>query len=104
MKVQQALGLADHARKLRNLPNGATPKAELARAPEPDAVGCTHVTEILVTPGVRLSGLLPPPHELVTTYTAAVASAAAEPELARELIAALTAAEAAPLRKECGFE
>ena len=104
MKVLQALGLADDPRKLRTFPNGATAMAELAMAPEPDAVGCTQVTEILITQGVHLTGLLPSPHELATTYTAAVAGAAKEPELARALIAALTAAEAAPVRRECGFE
>ena len=103
-KVLQALGLADDARKLRTFPNGATAMAALAQAPEADAVGCTQVTEILITPGVRLSGLLPPPHELTTTYTAAVAADASEPELARALIAALTAPEAAGTRRECGFE
>jgi molybdate transport system substrate-binding protein len=104
MKVLQALGLADDPRKLRTFPNGATAMAELAKAPEMDAVGCTQVTEILITTGVRLTGLLPPPHELTTTYTAAVASDAQEPELARALIEALTAADAAQVRKECGFE
>jgi molybdate transport system substrate-binding protein len=102
MKVLQALGLAD-PRRLRMFPNGATAMAELARAPEPQAVGCTQVTEILITPGVHLTGLLPPPHELATTYTAAVSGTATEPELARALIEALTAPEAAPVRAECGF-
>jgi molybdate transport system substrate-binding protein len=104
MKVLQALGLADDARKLRTFPNGATAMAELAKAPEQDAVGCTQVTEILITTGVQLTGLLPAPHELSTTYTAAVATGAQNPELARALIAALTAPEAAQVRKECGFE
>jgi molybdate transport system substrate-binding protein len=104
MKVLQALGLAGDAGRLRTFPNGATAMAALAQAPEMDAVGCTQVTEILITRGVRLTGLLPPPHELTTTYTAAVAAEAKEPELARALIAALTAAEAAPVRAECGFE
>jgi molybdate transport system substrate-binding protein len=103
MKVLQALGLADDPRRLRTFPNGATAMAELARAPEPDAVGCTQVTEILVTAGVQLTGLLPSPHELTTTYTAAVAAGATEPELARALVAALAAPEAAPVRRECGF-
>jgi molybdate transport system substrate-binding protein len=103
-KVLQALGLADDPRRLRTFPNGATAMAELAKAPEMEAVGCTQVTEILITTGVHLTGLLPAPHELTTTYTAAVASGAREPELARSLIAALTAGEAAPVRRECGFE
>ncbi|MEJ8839039.1 molybdate ABC transporter substrate-binding protein [Ramlibacter sp. AN1133] len=104
MKVLQALGLAGDPARLRTFPNGATAMAALAQAPETDAVGCTQVTEILITQGVHLTGLLPPPHELTTTYTAAVAKDAKEPELARALIAALTAAAAAQVRRECGFE
>jgi len=53
---------------------------------------------------VHLTGLLPSPHELTTTYTAAVASGAQAPELARALIDALTASGAAQVRRECGFE
>lgn len=103
MKVLQALGLADNPAKLRTYPNGAAAMAALAQAAEPDAVGCTQVTEILFTPGVQLTGLLPAPHELTTTYTAAVTANASEPELARALIDALTAAQAAETRRQCGF-
>jgi molybdate transport system substrate-binding protein len=103
LKVLQALGLADQPKKLRTYPNGAAAMAALAQAPEADAVGCTQVTEILFTHGVQLTGLLPAPHELTTTYTAAVTGAANEPELARALIDALTAEKAAQTRKDCGF-
>jgi molybdate transport system substrate-binding protein len=77
--------------------------AALAQSGEREAVGCTQVTEILVTSGVRLTGLLPPPHELVTTYTAAVATGAQDFQLARALIDALTGASAADARARCGF-
>lgn len=103
MKVLQALDLAGDPRKLKTYPNGATAMAALAQADGPEAVGCTQVTEILITPGVRLAGLLPAPHELVTLYTAAVTTDAAEPALARALIEELTAAEAAETRRRCGF-
>jgi molybdate transport system substrate-binding protein len=103
MKVLQALDLAGDPTKLKTYPNGATAMAALAQAAEPEAVGCTQVTEILITPGVRLSALLPPPHELVTLYTAAVARDAQEPELARALIEELTASAAAETRRRCGF-
>ncbi|HZY15736.1 MAG TPA: substrate-binding domain-containing protein, partial [Ramlibacter sp.] len=77
MKVLQGLGLADTlGPRLRTFPNGATAMAALAQAPEGNAVGCTQATEILMTPGVQLCGPLPPPYELATTYTAAVASGA----------------------------
>lgn len=102
-KVLRALGLADRP-ELRTFPNGAQAMAALAQAPEADAVGCTQVTEILITPGVQLSGVLPPPHELSTTYTAAVARGGSEPELARALIDALTAPDAAQARRDCGFD
>ena len=102
-KVLQALGLADDAARLKTYPNGATAMAALAQSGEPEAVGCTQVTEILITPGVQLVGLLPSPYELTTTYTGAVASGAQEAELAAALLAALTAPEAAGTRRECGF-
>lgn len=105
MKVLTGLGLADMlAPRLRTFPNGAAAMAALAQAPEAGAVGCTQVTEILFTPGVQLTGLLPKPYELATTYTAAVTARAAEPALAAELIAALSAAEAVAARRQCGFE
>lgn len=103
-KVLQQLGLADDKARLKTYPNGATAMAALAQSTQPEAVGCTQVTEILVTQGVRLNGLLPPPFELATTYTGAVASAAHEPELAQALLDALTAAEAGETRRQCGFE
>ena len=105
MKVLGALGLAEPlAMKLRTFPHGTAAMAALAQAPEADAVGCTQVTEILATPGVRLTGLLPAPYELATTYTAAVAANADDPLLARELVAALAAPEAAEERRACGIE
>jgi molybdate transport system substrate-binding protein len=104
MKVLQALGQARDTSRHRTYPNGQAAMAALAQATQPDAVGCTQVTEILNTPGVQLTGVLPPPHELATTYTAAVASGAQEPELAAALIATLTSAQAAELRARCGFE
>jgi len=103
-KVLQSLGLAGDPGKLRTYPNGAMAMAALAQAPEADAVGCTQVTEILITPGVRLNGLLPAPYELETTYTAAIATGTQEPELAQALLEALTAPGAAEIRKKCGFE
>lgn len=105
MKVLGALGLAvPLATRLRTYPQGAAAMAALAQATEPDAIGCTQVTEILYTPGVQLCGLLPPPYELSTTYTAAVAAGAQQPELAARLVEALTASAAAEARRACGFE
>ncbi len=104
MKVLRALGLAEsHADRLHTYPNGAAAMAALAASRAPHAVGCTQVTEILITPGVQLVGLLPPPHELSTTYTAAVCTQAAQGALARELVEALAGAAATAARQQAGF-
>jgi molybdate transport system substrate-binding protein len=103
MKVLRALGLADDPHRLRTYPNGATAMAALAQAAERDAVGCTQATEIVMTPGVQLAGLLPPPHELTTPYVAAVAADAKEPALAQALLEVLTSEAAADARRACGF-
>ncbi|NML42978.1 ABC transporter substrate-binding protein [Ramlibacter sp. G-1-2-2] len=105
MKMLAGLGLAAAvAAKLRTFPNGTTAMTELGRSQQTGAVGCTQVPEILSTPGVKLAGLLPEPWGLATTYSAAVCSHAAEATLAVHLIGALTAAEAAATRRDCGFD
>jgi molybdate transport system substrate-binding protein len=105
MKVLNALGIATQlGDRLRPLPNGATAMREMAQSAETGLIGCTQVTEILYTPGVQLVGLLPPEFELATVYTAAVCTHAQEPLAAAELVRMLAGAEAAPLRKTCGFE
>jgi len=89
---------------LRPFPNGATAMAQMAQADEPGLLGCTQVTEILYTPGVALVAALPSEFELATVYTAAVASKAGQPELARRLVASLAGAGSRALRAEGGFE
>ncbi len=103
MKVLKALGLDQDSAKLRPYPNGNTAMNAMAKAGDPNAIGCTQVTEIIITPGVKLTGLLPPPFELSTVYTAAVAKSAKHPRLAQALIARLTAAEHAQTRRISGF-
>ena len=103
MKVLTALGLDKDVSRHRTYPNGATAMAALAKA-EDGAVGCTQVTEILYTQGVQLTGLLPPPFELATTYTAAVCAKAKAPEAAQALVAVLCSGEAAAYRRAGGFE
>ena len=99
-----ALGIADAmAGRLREFPNGQTAMAAMAAGDDRSPLGCTQVTEILNTEGVRYAGDLPDPHGLSTVYTAALAARAAEAGPARDLIALLTADEHASLRGEVGF-
>ena len=105
MKVLTQLGLAEsHSARFRTFPNGAAAMAALAKSSDPTAVGCTQVTEILYAPGVELTGLLPPPFELATVYTAAVCTRAEQPNAARALIEMMCSADAKALREQGGFE
>ena len=92
------------APRCRMFANGATAMQELAASGDADAIGCTQVTEIVYTPGVALAGALPAELELVTVYSAAVASRARDAALARSFIALLTGAASAALRRRAGFE
>ena len=103
-KVLTLLGiLADVESRLKIYPNGATAMRHLAESPARQPIGCTQATEIIRTPGVILSGSLPPGCELATMYTAAVTAAAAHPREAQTLIDLLTAADRRALRARVGF-
>ena len=102
--VLRSLAIADEfAARLRPFPNGATAMRELAASRAARPIGCTQVTEILSTPGVKLVGPLPPGAELVTVYTAAVASRAASPEQARDFVALLASDGTREARARAGF-
>jgi len=103
-KVLRQLGIADAvAARLRIFPNGATAMRHLATSDAVRPIGCTQSTEIISTKGVMLSGSLPPGCELSTMYTAAIATRAAGPEHARDLIDLLSGAEQREPRTRAGF-
>jgi len=105
MKVMRLLGVdTDMAGRLHPHPNGAATMQALAQSSEPNAIGCTQVTEILYATGVQLAANLPAEFELATVYTAAVSSRAVQPRAAAALIDLLTSEEAAGLRSAGGFE
>ena len=77
--------------------------AAMARSDLIRPIGCTQVTEILGTAGVKLSGLLPDGCDLVTTYTAGVTTRARNPAAARTMIEILASPDAASERSAIGF-
>lgn len=89
--------------RLRTFPNGATAMRALAAATERRPIGCTQVTEILSTPGIRLIAPLPKGCDLATTYTAGVVVRSTNKDAARALVALLAGAETADIRAKCGF-
>jgi molybdate transport system substrate-binding protein len=89
--------------RLKIYPNGATAMRHLAESPARQPIGCTQSTEIIGTPGVTLSGALPPGCELATMYTAAVKAGAVRPREAQVLIELLIAVDHRELRRRAGF-
>jgi molybdate transport system substrate-binding protein len=103
-KVLSQLDIADDvAARLRVFPNGATAMRHLAETDAVRPIGCTQSTEIISTPGVILSGSLPPGCELSTMYTAAVTTRAANARQAQRLIDLLADADQRELRIRAGF-
>ena len=91
--VLRQLGIADVVGpRLATYPNGATAMRALGDASEPRVLGCTQITEINYTAGIRLVGALPK------------AFAAANAELGARLVALLSGDESRTLRLEGGFE
>jgi len=105
MNVLKQLGIDTQlASRLRPYPNGATAMRALSEAKEKNLIGCTQVTEILYTPGVKLVAPLPHEFELATDYVAAVSAQAAQPQTAAALVDLMTHPQVAELRKAGGFE
>ncbi|HET8995756.1 MAG TPA: substrate-binding domain-containing protein [Acetobacteraceae bacterium] len=105
MRVVRELGIQPQVMPyLRPFPNGATAMHNLAKATEPDAIGCTQITEIKYTPGLTVAGPLPEALGLATVYAAAVAGRSVQPDAARRLVTLLTGPESLELRQAGGFE
>ncbi len=103
-KVLRQLGISEQVTARLNIfPNGATAMRHLAETDAIRPIGCTQSTEILNTPGVVLSGSLPPECELATMYTAAVTTTAIAATQAQNLIDLLTGADQRELRERAGF-
>lgn len=103
--VLEKLGLTgDVAPRLRAHPNGQTAMRAMAASTAKRPIGCTQVTEILSTPGVTLVAALPKAFELATVYTAAVATHAVAPDIARRFVRLLSAQETRDVRHKVGFE
>ena len=104
MKVLNGLGIAHTvAPKLRPFPNGNTAMNAMAACDDPNVIGCTQVTEILITAGIDLVSNLPLEFELATMYTAGVRSTSTCAAEAQAMIDILTSTENAALRAKGGF-
>jgi molybdate transport system substrate-binding protein len=104
MKVLNGLGIADTvASKLHAFPNGNAAMNAMAACDDPHVIGCTQVTEILITPGIDLVANLPLEFELATMYTAGIRSTSSCVAEAQAMIDILISQEHAALRAKGGF-
>lgn len=104
MKVLKGLGIADTmASKLRPYPNGNAAMNAMAACDDPHVIGCTQVTEILITSGIDVVANLPLEFELATLYTAGVLSTSSYMAEAQAMIDILISQEHAALRAKGGF-
>jgi molybdate transport system substrate-binding protein len=105
--VLERLGVFDEvAKRCQHYPNGAAAMASLAKNESKFGnlqVGCTQISEILYTKGLKLVGELPMPFHLRTIYAAALTPAGAESTRAQKMLKKLTSTKTQTLRKKGGF-
>ena len=103
--VLKQLGLEKTKEKSFHIfPNGATAMAAMAASSDTCLIGSTQVTEINITPGVQLIGMLPKEFELATDYCLGICTAGQNRQLAVDFANLLTGDGAAALRQDIGFE
>jgi molybdate transport system substrate-binding protein len=103
-KVLRDLGIFDTVQpRLKVFPNGATAMRELAASTAQRPIGSTQSTEIIVTKGLQLIGVLPQPHGLATVYSAAVTVRAQDAKAARALVELLVSPAQRDARMRAGF-
>jgi molybdate transport system substrate-binding protein len=101
--VLKSLGL--HRENVCEFPSGGhAAMSALAKTEGQATVGCTQVTEILSTSGVKLVGALPGDLALRTEYVAAVSADSSNPEMASQFIEWLCGNSTLAARRDAGFE
>jgi len=96
-------GIADQiASRIVQAPPGV-PVGSLVARGEVD-LGFQQLSELLPLPGIEIIGPLPPAVQITTTFTAAVCTAAAQPDAARALLAFLQSPEAAEAKRRHGMD
>lgn len=104
-RVLDRLGIADRiGPALHAHPNGATAMRAMAASRADRVIGCTQVTEIIITPGAALVAVLPEDLGLSTMYTAVVTQRSTQPDVARAFVGRLAGPDAQGHRREAGFE
>jgi molybdate transport system substrate-binding protein len=102
LKLCERWGLAPDDERLVKAPPGVPVGALVARG---DAdLGFQQLSEFLGVDGIEILGPLPPDIQAVTVFSAGVASASAQPDAARALIAYLASPETAGAKRRHGMD
>lgn len=105
VKMLEGMGIADAVRdRFRLFPNGYAAMRWLAQSGGTRDVGMTQVSEILANPAVRYVGPFPERFQMKATYSVSRAARAAEPALAADFIARLTAPAFRARLQSAGYE
>lgn len=96
-------GLADEIRERIVTPPPGVPVGHLVARGEVE-LGFQQLSELMHLPGIDVIGAMPEPLQIVTTFSAAVCSAAAQPEAARRLIAFMASPAAAAAKRRQGMD
>jgi molybdate transport system substrate-binding protein len=96
-------GLADEIRERIVTPPPGVPVGHLVARGEVE-LGFQQLSELMHLPGIDVIGAMPEPLQIVTTFSAAVCSAAAQPEAARRLIAYMASPAAAEAKRRQGMD
>lgn len=102
-KLFERWGIADQiAGRIVQAPPGVPVGSLVARGEV--ELGFQQLSELLPLPGIEIIGPLPPAIQITTTFTAAVCTAAAQPDAARALLAFLQSPEAAEAKRRHGMD
>jgi molybdate transport system substrate-binding protein len=105
MKLMDRLGVAVQVEdRMQFYPNGYAAMNWLTASSGALELGITQNTEILPNPGVTLVAPLPDEFQMKTVYTAGISAHAAQPDLARDFVNRMMAAEFRPDLRAAGFE
>lgn len=97
------MGIAEQIKGKVKQPPSGTQIAELLARGDAD-LGFQQISELLHASGIAYVGPLPPEIQSITVYSAALLTAAPQPEAARALVKFLTAPAAGPILMKVGLE
>jgi molybdate transport system substrate-binding protein len=67
-------------------------------------LGFQQLSELMNEAGITVVGLLPPPIEFITTFSAGVCPGSAQADAVRHMLAFMRSAQATPAKQRCGME